>query len=393
VYLPNESQCTYVIEQKVAGFWWTYFTNQVINYRLGEPDLCFNGLSLDGAGRCPGKTIGPPGCGGPPPLSPTGPGCGSGGDAATGTGGSNPVNGATANKYQWEEDYRGPGPYPLVFERHYNSITRTPGSLGSNWRSSFDRFLSVSDNGVTVTAFRADGRSYDFTLSGNTGTPPADIAETLIRQADGSWRLIRSNGDEVESYDSRGRLTAITHRSGLSLRLSYDGSNRLASVTDSYGRAVAFGYDAGNRIATVTDPASHAIRFGYDGNNNLTTVTYPDDDANPANDPERTYLYNEPAYTAGASLPHALTGIRDEGGKRFATFQYDATGRAVSSEHAGGAGKVSFVYNADGTTTVTDSAGSAGTGTARSFKPCWACAGRFPSAVGSATTAADRPNL
>ena len=81
----------------------------------------------------------------------------------------------------------------------------------------------------------------------------------------------------------------------------------------------------------------------------------------------RKYLYNEAAYTTNANLANALTGITDENGNRYATFKYDATGRAVSSEHAGGAEKVSFTYNANGTTTATDSAGTQGTGTARIY--------------------------
>ena len=47
--------------------------------------------------------------------------------------------------------------------------------------------------------------------------------------------------------------------------------------------------------------------------------------------------YNEPEHTGGANLPHALTGITDENGDRYATYQYQADGRAIATGHAGGA--------------------------------------------------------
>jgi YD repeat-containing protein len=67
----------------------------------------------------------------------------------------------------------------------------------------------------------------------------------------------------------------------------------------------------------------------------------------------RQYLYEDAAY------PAALTGITDERGVRYATWHYDAQGRAISSEHANGAEKVTLTYNDDGSTTVTNALGHA----------------------------------
>src|SRR5262249_46570454 len=53
----------------------------------------------------------------------------------------------------------------------------------------------------------------------------------------------------------------------------------------------------------------------------------------------------------------ALTAIIDENGNRFASWTYDASGRATSSQHAGGADLVNVAYNADGTRTVTNALG------------------------------------
>src|SRR6185436_7657650 len=40
-------------------------------------------------------------------------------------GGTNPINIGTGNKYASQLDYMGSGPYPLVFERFYNSDPTT----------------------------------------------------------------------------------------------------------------------------------------------------------------------------------------------------------------------------------------------------------------------------
>ena len=72
----------------------------------------------------------------------------------------------------------------------------------------------------------------------------------------------------------------------------------------------------------------------------------------------RSYLYNEPAFTSDANLPMALTGIVREDGQRFATFNYGADGRAISTEHAGGAEKFGVQYNADGSSLVTTPSGA-----------------------------------
>jgi YD repeat-containing protein len=92
------------------------------------------------------------------------------------------------------------------------------------------------------------------------------------------------------------------------------------------------------------------------GTVNLASVGYPD--ATPADrndDPIRVYHYEDTGF------PHHLTGLTDENGSRFATWAYDAAGRGVLSEHAGGVGRVTFTYHADGGTTATDALGHART--------------------------------
>jgi uncharacterized protein RhaS with RHS repeats len=76
----------------------------------------------------------------------------------------------------------------------------------------------------------------------------------------------------------------------------------------------------------------------------------------------RTYRYNEPANMLGGStLPSALTSIVDENAATFASYKYDASGRAVETQRGGGVERYQLAYNADGTTSVTDPLGTART--------------------------------
>jgi len=63
------------------------------------------------------------------------------------------------------------------------------------------------------------------------------------------------------------------------------------------------------------------------------------------------YLYTD------TNNPSALTGIIDENDNQYATWTYDAYGRAISFENAGGANQTSVVYNDDGSTDITEPTG------------------------------------
>jgi RHS repeat-associated protein len=102
----------------------------------------------------------------------------------------------------------------------------------------------------------------------------------------------------------------------------------------------------------MTDFADRIYRYTYDADDNLSAVRYPDDTSDDDSDnPERIYHYEDNRH------PHALTGITNEMGNRFATWNYDKQGRAISSEHAGGTERVELAYNSDKTTTVTNTQG------------------------------------
>ncbi len=242
----------------------------------------------------------------------------------------NPCDPATGNKIQVETDFRGPG---LTFTRYYNSQIqegRTRPALGARWRHNFERYLVVE--GVSLVsvarARRPNGQLIEFTqLSGGAWIPDADLTETFTDTANG-YTLTQADGTE-ERYDPSGRLTAIVQSNGQSETYQYDTEGRLSQVTGPFGHALGFGYNTEHFLETVTLPDNTTLTYQYDIDNNLKEVIYPDETPGDNTDnPKRIYHYEDP------NFPDFLTGITDENGDRFATFAYDANGRAQSTEHA-----------------------------------------------------------
>ncbi len=176
-----------------------------------------------------------------------------------------------------------------------------------------------------------------------------DISVHLTELPNGNWELVTTGGLS-EIYDANGNLLSITDRDGRTRTLSYDTNGLLTSVTDDTDRALLLTHNSSDRIDTLTDPAGGVISYDYDVSGNLISVIYPDGKI-------RSYHYNEATYTSNKDFPHALTGISDESGVRYATYKYDTLGRAVSTEHAGGVNKHALSYSSTSSST-TDPLGS-----------------------------------
>ncbi len=262
----------------------------------------------------------------------------------------NPIHGGTGNKHEWEEDFLGGGARPLRVERSYNSQMEEDGGLGIGWRTGWSgQAITVLGSPATgAFADRPDGKRYLFRLVSGAWKPDADIVDRLERLTDtggntAGWRYT-SAGGEIETYTATGALASFADGHGWTWSVATTGT--ITTVTDPAGRAMILGVDAaGNR--TVTLPDSGIITYRKDANNNLVSVTYPDNSI-------KQYLYED------SRFPHALTGLIDENGDRYASWSYGADGRAIASWHGGAlyADQTVLTYNSDGSTGVNDAIGS-----------------------------------
>ncbi|MFJ2986824.1 DUF6531 domain-containing protein [Collimonas sp. NPDC087041] len=279
----------------------------------------------------------------------------------------NPINHGNGNKRQLESDYLNMASGGVQLQRTYNSSSTRNGRYGLRWSSNYERMVWMDPGLNNAGVQRSDGKILHFTWIRGMFRPDADITDSLFWQADSAgnttgWQYRVGADQSLESYDSNGRLLNITSREGRVQTLTYSDAftpvtiaprpGLLLRVADQFGRQLNFIYDSNSRVSQMIDPAGSTVSYSYDSNDNLNTVTYQDGKT-------RTYVYNEPAYTAGANLPTALTGIIDENNVRFATFNYDSSGRGVSTEHAGGVEKYSIGYTQPGSqSTVTDPLGT-----------------------------------
>ncbi len=250
---------------------------------------------------------------------------------------TNPINFDVGFKIQTERDYNGG---LLALTRIYRSdSTWTDNTFGERWRHNYARTLDITGSSASITDGR--GATTDYTLSGSDWVADnSDITATLEAITGGYAYTTPNNTREI--YDSNKRLIRIEYNGGGAVDLDYDGSGLLDTVTDENGRTLDFTHSSGLVSSVVTPIGTFSYTYDVDGN--LTEVENPDTTT-------REYHYEDVNYD------HALTGITDENGVRFATWGYDASGRAISSEHAGSVDEYDVTYNADGSSTVTNSLG------------------------------------
>ncbi|MBB5881286.1 RHS repeat-associated protein [Xanthomonas arboricola] len=142
----------------------------------------------------------------------------------------------------------------------------------------------------------------------------------------------------MEDYDSAGKLLALHVGTPDELRLAYqtDGLH-LGYVSRLDGRALRFSYNSNGLLEDVVGPDGTAVHYSYSANQVLSAVVL-------GIQSERSYTYKLDASSRPDS--RRLSGIIDESGNTFASFEYDASGRSTLAEHAGGAERtlVSYEY-------------------------------------------------
>lgn len=262
---------------------------------------------------------------------------------------------AMAAKVRTETDWASTKPSGLHFKRHYLSTWGLSDSshfstLGKAWRHNHDIELSqrATSTGTTVHILTGEGYVRSFTRpTGASAWAPEGHNDSLSLNVSGQWTYRRAEQDDTLVFNTTGKLLSNTARNGWQTNYTYDTVGRLSSVTDPLGQTLTFAYNSTGQLVSVTAPASYVTTYGYDAVGRLAQVTYPGGTV-------RVFLYENTAF------PHALTGIQDENGNRWGTFAYDAQGRAISTELAGGVQHYQAAYpgSSTGPVAVTDPLGT-----------------------------------
>ncbi|GLQ77261.1 hypothetical protein GCM10007881_07770 [Mesorhizobium huakuii] len=294
----------------------------------------------------------------------------------------------------------------------YNEPALTP---DFGWQFNFDYELhlgafsgSPSSPTGKVTLLTPDGSGYDFVLQSNgtwqaqaamgavsgdyrlelAGTLPSNLADMkavprqwkLTGPDDRVWTLTTMSPVNLSpaSYNV-GRPTIMRERDGYAWELNYSADGALTSIVDSFGRTASFTWhiyyplsvpnaalwprQMPEAVKDITFPDGTKATYLYDP---APTGTAPSPniiqhlvgvewrDSSGAVVDSNAYHYEDTTY------PKFLTGVSDHRGVRIATYAYDADGRAVSTEGAGGANRVTVAYGTSGsqlTRTTTNALG------------------------------------
>ncbi len=164
----------------------------------------------------------------------------------------------------------------------------TPSGLTTTMTTSRAVTLSDPSDIFSLTALTdvvtINGRTFTSTYTAGTKqwTDTSAVGRQRTTILDALGRIVRSTVADLLptdlTYDSHGRLAAITQGAALDTRtstFSYNADGYLQTVTDTLGRAVDFTYDAAGRVTIQTLPDGRAIQYTYDANGNLTSLTPP----------------------------------------------------------------------------------------------------------------------
>ncbi|WP_239987682.1 DUF6531 domain-containing protein, partial [Pseudomonas syringae] len=242
----------------------------------------------------------------------------------------NPINAANGNKFQYEEDFKLGVADPIVVGRYYNSIDGL-------WKHSFSDALNVGKDFVVL--IRADGRESMFKAVDGKYVSTTDLGVLLLNEA--GWTYTSTDGS-VMAFSVEGELVRKISKYGIAKNIARDRYN--LQITNSVGQSVKISEDILRQL-TLLEAEGVKLQYSYSAQR-LSSVT-----KNIDGDSSRSYQYED------SRNPGLLTGITDERGVRFATWSYDDSGRAVSSQHSGGAGLTQIAYNADGSSSVTNELG------------------------------------
>ena len=231
----------------------------------------------------------------------------------------------------------------LQLQRTFNSgraanVNRY-GVFGPGWNASFEKRLRIAGNRVIEFRNERGDPSYYGDLPGNgTYEPRLPFhADSRVEAVLGGFQHIYRSG-AVEVYAEDGRLLSETDPSGTTTTYGYDG-DRVATVTRR-GRTLTIVYGDDGRPQRVETASGIRAVYAYSGSR-LDRVDYADGTG----------------YRYGYDAAGRVVWVRDAQGHPVEGHEYDASGRALTSEIGGGREKLVFSYGSN-QTTVTDSLGN-----------------------------------
>jgi RHS repeat-associated protein len=213
-----------------------------------------------------------------------------------------PVSVVTGNNQHVETDLsiRGRGGFDLTLVRSYNSRLDYAGPLGFGWTHTFDQHLRVEEGDPgdpsddVVVWLDERGTETKWKDVASPLEPDRGVHHTLLREADGSYRLTTKWGMVYRfaaEAQGRARLLSIRDRNGNQITCGYDGALRLAALTDTAGRLLTLRYDASGHLEEIEDWTGRKWKYVVDASGDLVEYRDPVQVARGANGRPTVYTY------------------------------------------------------------------------------------------------------
>ncbi|MCS4508716.1 RHS repeat-associated core domain-containing protein [Xylophilus ampelinus] len=248
----------------------------------------------------------------------------------------NPIQIATGEKLEADSDWIDRSPHPLSFGRFYYGFGDLAAArMGGKWAHQYYGKLELDAAKKRATIRLGERPPVVFTRSDDSGSwiniaGRESLTESLEIVENGAKWLLKIPQKEWQ-FSADGKLIYIVDIPGkCRMKLYYDGEF-IAKVENEFGRSINFSYGASGLLEGVVFPDGTTSRYEYDDQSRLVKVVQTDGTI-------KRYKYDD------ANHPSLMTGKVDENSLDYAKFEYDYFGRAIRSEHAGGAHLISASY-------------------------------------------------
>jgi RHS repeat-associated protein len=252
----------------------------------------------------------------------------------------------------------------------FGNLTARTNEAGDRWRYERDAqgrlAAAITPRGHrTDLTYAPDGRSHELRDAFGWIRFEYDARGELVRQSDSVG--VR----DTFTYDTLGRLTAITHADGSTFLFSYDVDGNVTSDTDELGRVTRYVYDRLGAVIEKINPDGTRLRMFHDSEGRMTALenehgercTFVLDALGTVvaqtffDGRTETYSFDPCGQLIGIGKPDG-TDVRytydavgrtltiTAGDLLLARFEYDARERIITADSPAGA--VQFEYNAVG---------------------------------------------
>lgn len=249
---------------------------------------------------------------------------------------------------------------PVMLLKKRPSHKQVPIYGDQNWAYSNFHYLSArgAHGSETNAKVHYGDETEVFSIaSNNSFTSNKHLGNSLKKTGDKEgddkyWQYKHHKGDTLY-FNRDGMVTSVINSNGLVHRYKWQKSifanykENTLTISDDFGHNAIIKFDFYNTITSIQTSTGMLLTYQYDEFRNLTSLTKSiSSSSGETSQLTKTYHYDD------LQFPYALTGITDENGVRYATWQYDDLGRVVKSAHANGINEGTISYEKDLTTTT-----------------------------------------